>query len=415
MNEQIYLTILYFFFSAKYATKLYLDKRNIKAIADSTIPEDFTDIISIEDHQKSKAYSIDKLKFSQINIIVEVAMFTVWITLGGFNFLDTIISKQFSSELYRGITFFGVISIIDSLINIPFSLYSRFVIEEKYGFNKMTYKKYFIDLAKQLLLMILLGAPLICSILYIIIHLKNWWFWAFLLLTSFQFFIIWLYPTVIAPIFNKFSPLENESLKEDINNLLTKIGFASSGLFVMDASIRSSHGNAYFTGFGKSKRIVFFDTLIEKLKNSEILAILAHELGHFKKKHIIKMMIRSVLLSLIGFYILGKLYESNTFFEIHFGLKKSSYMAIVLFTTITPIFTFFLTPIFSLLSRKNEYEADEFAAIHTNAEDLISSLKVLYKENSSPIIIDKWYSKFYHSHPPAIERVRFLKEVKSRI
>jgi STE24 endopeptidase len=409
MSYKIYLTILYIFFCAKYLTKLYLNFRNIKAIRGSSVPDEFSDMITPADHLKATHYSIEKLSFSQIQILLEILMFSFWIIFGGYKFIDNLLQVKVQSELYRGLLFFGSIALIDMIISTPFSLYSKFVIEQKYGFNKMTYTKYCSDLFKQIVLGIVIGLPLLTAILYIIINTKTWWLWAFLLFVGFQFFILWLYPTFIAPIFNKFTLLEEESLKKDINSLLEKVGFQSKGLFVMDASIRSSHGNAYFTGFGKSKRIVFFDTLLDKLQNKEVIAILAHELGHFKRKHILKMMIKSIFFLLIGFFTLGMLHKNPDFYQVHYGLEMSSYMAIALFTIITPIFTFFLTPISSYLSRKNEYEADEFAALNSDARDLISGLKILYKENSSPVVIDPLYSKFYYSHPAAIERVNFLK------
>jgi len=241
-----------------------------------------------------------------------------------------------------------------------------------------------------------------------------WWILSFVLLTIFQISIIWIYPAFIAPLFNKFTSLENEDLKIKINELIESTNFKSQGIFVMDASRRSSHGNAYFTGFGKNKRIVFFDTLLKYLSNDEIRAILAHELGHMKLKHIIKSMVFSIIVSFAGFALIGYLANAPWFYSGHFIKITSPGVLLLLFTQVIPIYTFFFNPISSWVSRKREFEADAFAAEKTNGEDLVNGLLKLYQQNSSPVITDRLYSLFYHSHPPAEERVSALRQLRSK-
>ena len=264
------------------------------------------------------------------------------------------------------------------------------------------------------LLTIILGTPIAYSILWIMSRLgENWWIYAFVFLTSIQLLLVFIYPTFIAPIFNKFSPLEEGAVKNKILDLLTRCGFKSSGLFVMDASKRSGHGNAYFTGFGKSKRIVFFDTLLTSLDADEVEAGLAHELGHMKKKHVLKMMIKGIIFSFIGFAILGYLKNNPLFFNGHGVQTVTDYMALTIFSMVAGTYTFLLTPLSSYSSRKHEYEADQFASENAQAGKLISALVKMYKENASTLTPDPLFSKFYFSHPPALERVSYLEKLQA--
>jgi len=329
---------------------------------------------------------------------------------GGLNALDAFWLAQTSDTLYQGVGFVLSLMIIGSLIDLPFSVYRTFVLEQKFGFNKMTMGTFIGDLFKGLLLMLVIGLPLIYAILWLMNEMGGlWWVYVWLVLTSFSLLMFWLYPSYIAPIFNKFKPLDNLELKVKIDSLLVRTGFKSDGVFVMDGSKRSAHGNAYFTGIGKNKRIVFFDTLLEGMKDKEVEAILAHELGHFHHKHIRKHMISSFTISLLGLALLGYLINQPWFFNGLGVQTMSNHTALILFTLTLPVFSFFIAPISNALSRKHEFEADSFAAKHTNADDLISSLVKLYRDNASTLTPDRLYSAFHDSHPSATIRINHLK------
>lgn len=391
-----------------------LDKRNLDYIIKNrqSVPEKFKAQITLEDHQKAADYSVEKIKASQIFHLLDLVIFLGFTLLGGLELINHIVSGYFASPLLTGLLFFGLLGLISSLLGLPKTLYFTFVIEEKYGFNKTTWKTFISDALKGTVLAIIIGGPIAFSLLWIMEKLgNNWWIYAFVFLTLIQLLLIFIYPTFIAPLFNKFTPLEDGEVKHKILNLLSRCGFTSSGLFVMDASKRSGHGNAYFTGFGKNKRIVFFDTLLSSLDAEEVEAVLAHELGHMKKKHVIKGMIRSFFLSFIGFAILGFLKNNAAFFNGHGVHTLNDYMALTLFSMVAGVYTFLLTPIFSYISRKHEYEADQFAAHNAKASKLISALVKMYKDNASTLTPDPIYSQFYFSHPPAIERVKFLESL----
>jgi STE24 endopeptidase len=327
------------------------------------------------------------------------------------NWLDGIWQVQTDNSLYIGIGFIISLMIIGTLIDLPFSLYRTFVLEQKFGFNKMTGKTFAGDLLKEILLTLIVGLPLIYVILYLMGAMGvYWWLYVWLVLTGFSLLMFWLYPTYIAPIFNKFKPLDNLELKAKIDRLLQRTGFKSDGVFVMDGSKRSSHGNAYFTGIGKNKRIVFFDTLLDGMEDQEVEAILAHELGHFHHKHIRKHMITSFTISLLGLALLGYLINQPWFFHGLGVQTMADHTALVLFTLTLPMFSFFIAPISNYLSRKHEFEADAFAAKHTNADDLVSSLVKLYRDNAATLTPDKLYSAFHDSHPSASIRIAQLKQ-----
>ncbi|WP_412462906.1 M48 family metallopeptidase [Halobacteriovorax sp. RT-2-6] len=389
----------------------YLDKRNIKHIGKhfNAVPEEFADKISLEEHQKAARYTMEKLNKGQLFNFLGYITLVVWTLGGGLDALNKSILTLGLSPLLTGTVFILAFSFINSILGLPEALYSTFVIEEKYGFNKTTFKTFVMDMIKGSLLGLIIGTPLIYGILWIMESLgQYWWAYAWAFLSVFQLLLMWIYPTFIAPIFNKFTELEEGEVKERILDLLKRVDFESKGLFVMDASRRSGHGNAYFTGFGKNKRIVFFDTLINTLSASEVEAVLAHELGHFKRKHILKMMIKAFVFSFIGLFILGQLMQTSWFFEMHGVHTTQTYMALTLFLLVSGIYTFFITPISSWASRKYEFEADEFASIHSNPQELINALVKMYKDNASTLTPDPVYSSFYHSHPPALTRVKFL-------
>jgi STE24 endopeptidase len=296
-----------------------------------------------------------------------------------------------------------------TLFEIPASYYQTFVIEEKYGFNKSSIAQFFKDQAMSLGLGAAIGLPLFALILWVMDSLgSSWWIWAWAILISFSLLMSWLFPTVIAPLFNKFTPMEDGALKQRIQTLLERCGFHSEGIFIMDGSKRSGHGNAYFTGLGNHKRIVFFDTLVNSLDDEELEAVLAHELGHFKCKHVIKMLVSSSVISFISFAILGWLINEMWFYN---GLgveQKSNAAALLLFMLASPVFTTFMQPISAYFQRKFEFEADSFAAEHAKASKLISGLVKLYKENANTLTPDPLYSAFHYSHPPAAIRIAHL-------
>lgn len=412
MNIEQTLTFLFFTLAIiKTAGELYLNTRNEKYVLKNmkAVPEAFTDKITLAEHEKAALYTIAKSKLSKVSMLLSFISLMIFLPLGLLEKLDSIVRYNFETEIVRGLALFGLFFLINLIIELPLKIYSTFVLEENFGFNKTTPKVFIIDNIKQIILGVVLATPFLYGILYILNKLGDlWWLYAWAFMMFFQFAILLIYPNFIAPLFNKFTKLEDDTLMTKIEELLKKIGFSHSGIFVMDASKRSSHGNAYFTGFGKTKRIVFFDNLLKSLDPEEVEAVLAHELGHFKHKHIFQMLIISTISALVAFFILGLCYKSQAFFEGHFIAQSSSYMALLLFSLVSPLYTFFTTPIFSIFSRKNEYEADSFAAKYSNSKKLISALVNLYKDNASTLTPDPLYSKVYYSHPPALERIRFL-------
>ncbi|WP_428355794.1 M48 family metallopeptidase [Methyloprofundus sp.] len=409
MNTFTYIFLIALALS--YAVQFWLSRRQSAYVLKhrTEVPAAFTESITLEAHQKAADYTIAKGKLGDIDSIVGL-IFLLVLTLGGgisliFNFWA---GFEFS-QIMTGIASLGSVFLIMSLFEIPTSLYLTFVIEEKFGFNKSTVSQFIKDQVMQLALVALIGLPLLALILWVMQALgSSWWVWTWAILISFSLLLSWLYPTLIAPLFNKFTPLEDGTLKDRINQLLERCGFSSNGIFIMDGSKRSGHGNAYFTGMGNNKRIVFFDTLAESLDDDEMEAVLAHELGHFKRKHVIKMLVASSIMSLISLAILGWLITENWFFT---GLGvdvPSNAAALLLFMLVSPAFTTFMTPISAFFQRKFEFEADDFAAEHAQASKLISGLVKLYKENASTLTPDPLFSAFHYSHPPAAIRIAHL-------
>lgn len=391
--------------------KLWLNQRHtahIRAHRDE-VPESFRDKISLDDHQKAADYSITKNKFSRWPTLYDTVWLLVWTLGGGLAWLDSGIQDLGMSPMLTGISVIIALMLISSLLDLPFSAYSTFVIEEKFGFNNTTLKTFIIDLLKGGLLTLVLGVPLIYVVLWLMDQAGNlWWVYTWLVWMGFNLLIAWAYPKWIAPIFNKFTPLQEGTTLTRITSLLNKCGFSSNGIFVIDGSKRSSHGNAYFSGFGKNKRIVFYDTLLKSLDDDQLEAVLAHELGHFKHKHILKSIALSFTISLAGLALLAWLMKQQWFFTSLGVENTSTYMALILFSMVLPVFTFLMHPLMTLLSRKNEFEADAFAAKQTDAEHLVSALVSLYKENASTLTPDPVHSAFYDSHPPAPERIAHL-------
>ena len=375
----------------------------------SSVPVAFEDTISLDDHQKAADYTVAKTRFSRLPMFFDAGLLLIWTLGGGLEWLDQTITTYELNPIMTGITVMLAFMLISSLLELPFSVYSTFVIEERFGFNRTTVKTFITDIIKGAALALILGVPILWVILWLMEQAgEYWWVYAWAVWTGFSLFIMWIYPTLIAPIFNKFEPLEEGATLDRIHQLLQRCGFSSNGIFVIDGSKRSSHGNAYFSGFGRNKRIVFFDTLLKMLNDDELEAVLAHELGHFKKKHIVKSMLISIAMTFVALAILAWLMKNEWFYTALGISTPSTYMALLLFALILPVFTFVLHPLISVFSRKNEFEADAFAANQTRAEYLVQALVGLYKENASTLTPDPLYSAFYDSHPPAPVRIAHL-------
>jgi len=394
--------------------QLWLSLRQAKHVGDhrSTVPAEFADKVTLEEHQKAADYTKVKGSFGRMQLLLGTVILFLWTLGGGLNWLDQLWRTAEWGPLATGVAVLISFSLISSLIDIPSSLYSTFNIEERFGFNKLSLKMFFTDMLKGAALSMVIGIPLILLVLWLMESAGDlWWLYAWLALTAFSIIMMWAYPKFIAPIFNKFKPLEEGEVLDRLTSLLKRTGFNSDGVFVMDGSKRSSHGNAYFTGFGKTKRIVFFDTLLKHLSPTQVEAVLAHELGHFKRKHVLKGMIASMTMTLVGFAILAWLMKQEWFYTAIGVQQSSTYMALILFMMVSPAFTFFIGPLMARWSRKHEFEADEFAAKESDANELISALVSLYKKNAGTLTPDPLYSAFYDSHPPASIRIAHLKSV----
>lgn len=394
------------------ATRVWLGRRHIAHIQAhrNRVPDAFCETISLQAHQKAADYSSEKTRLMLQEGIAQAALLVLLTVGGGLQLIDngwrTVMPDQ---EILRGALVILSALLISSLVDLPFSYYKTFVIDERFGFNKMTPKMFFSDLVKQSIVGLLLGAPILFAALYLMQGAGDfWWVYLWIVWSVFNLLMLAIYPTFIAPMFNKFSPLQDESLKTRIEALLTKCGFKSQGLFVMDGSTRSSHGNAYFTGFGSSKRVVFFDTLLERLDADEIEAVLAHELGHFKHRHVIKRIALMFFVSFVGLALLGWLMQQDWFYAGLGVTEPSHYMALLLFLLASPVFLFLLRPLLASYSRKNEFEADEYAARNADANYLIEALVKLYRDNASTLTPDPLHSAFYDSHPPASIRINKL-------
>jgi STE24 endopeptidase len=402
------------FFSLTLAARLWLKVRHIRYVGAhrAAVPGDFAASIALADHQKAADYTVDRVKSVIFAIVSEGLVLLAFTLGGGLAALHGFWSPRLDGLGYGLAMIFSVMT-ISGLIDLPLSLYRQFVIEARHGFNRMTLGLFFSDLVKQTLLGVAVGAPVIVAVLWLMGAMGSlWWLYVWLFWSAFNLLVMFVYPTWIAPLFNKFSPLEDGEMKRCIEALLTRCGFRSSGLFVMDGSKRSSHGNAYFTGFGNNKRIVFFDTLLNRLAPPEIEAVLAHELGHFRRHHIIKHIALMFAGSLALLWLLGQLIDAPWFYA---GLgvpAQNTALALILFFLVIPVFTFPFTPLSSYLSRRNEFEADAYAAEHASAADLIRALVKLYQDNASTLTPDPLHSLFYDSHPPAAQRIARLQQLE---
>ena len=408
-------TFLFIFMAAfTVGIQLWLSLRQAKHVLyhRSIVPNEFADKITLEEHQKAADYTKTKGEFGRVMLLLGTVVLFLWTLGGGLEWLDNLWRSADYGPLATGVAVLISFSLISSIVDLPSSLYSTFVIAEEFGFNKTSMKVFFIDMLKGAALSLVIGIPLILLVLWLMESAgEYWWLYAWMALTAFSILMMWAYPKFIAPIFNKFKPLEKGEVLDRLTSLLKRTGFNSDGVFIMDGSTRSSHGNAYFTGFGKTKRIVFFDTLLKHLTPTQVEAVLAHELGHFKRKHVLKGMVVSITMTFIGFAVLAWLMKQDWFYTA-LGIQQSStYMALILFMMVSPAFTFFIGPLMARWSRKHEFEADEFAAKESDAGELISALVSLYKKNAGTLTPDPLYSAFYDSHPPASIRIAHLKSV----
>lgn len=398
--------------------KFWLARRQIRYVQAhrASVPARFAEVMPLAAHQKAADYTIARVQLSSLEGTFEAVFLVVLTLLGGLQWIDDALARLFSGiavpVLLREISLVVVVIVASALLDLPFSLYRQFRLEARFGFNKMTAALFVADLVKASLIAALVGVPLIGIVLALMNGAGElWWLYAWIVWVGFQVLVMLLYPVLIAPLFNKFEPLEDQTLRSRIDALLGRCGFAAKGVFVMDGSKRSAHGNAYFWGFGAAKRIVFFDTLLARLSGPEIEAVLAHELGHFKRHHVLKRLVWSFLTSLIGLALLGWLTLQPWFYEdlgVSPGIATRNGVALVLFFYVLPVFTFLLSPIVSLASRRHEYEADAFAAAQTGAGDLIKALVKLYEDNASTLTPDPVHSAFYDSHPPATLRIAHL-------
>lgn len=407
------------FVATTLATQLWLARRQIRHVMAhrNTVPEYFSGKISQSAHEKAADYTVSKNRLAMANEIYGSALLLIWTLGGGLQYLDGSLAGAGLSPLWHGTAVLISLFVIGGLLELSFSIYNTFVIEERFGFNKTDVRTFVIDLIKSTALMFAIGGPLLFAVLWIMDQMGSyWWLYAWLLMSGFNLFAIWAYPTWIAPLFNKFRPLEEGGVRDRVQSLLERTGFRSKGIFVMDGSRRSAHGNAYFTGFGRNKRIVFFDTLLDSLDASEVEAVLAHELGHFKLRHITKRIVVMFALSLGGLALLGWLAGQDWFYT---GLgiatvpEQINHIGLALFILSLPVFTFFLSPLMSWSSRKHEFEADAFARQQANAADLINALVKMYEENAKTLTPDPLHSIFYDSHPPAPVRIAHLREQKT--
>ncbi|MBI5612740.1 MAG: M48 family metallopeptidase [Gammaproteobacteria bacterium] len=396
---------------ASLATQLWLARRHLHHVARhrAAVPAAFADKIPLSAHQKAADYTLAKVRFGRIDGLIGAALLVVWTLGGGLELLDQAWQSFGFSPLVTGTAFILSAFLLMGLLELPASLYQTFVLEARFGFNKTTPATFVADLIKQALLVLALGAPLTAAVLWLMQQTGTlWWLYVWLLWAGFGLLMMWAYPTLIAPLFNKFRPLEDGQVQARIHALLERTGFTSRGIFVMDGSRRTAHGNAYFTGLGRNKRIVFFDNLLKTLVVDEIEAVLAHELGHYKRRHVVKRMLLGFAMSLAGLALLGWLSDQSWFYQ-GLGMRHASpHAALVLFLMAMPVFTFFVQPLMAWGSRRHEFQADDFAAEQADAKAMVSALVKLYEENASTLTPDPLYSAFYDSHPPAALRIAHL-------
>ncbi|PUA99372.1 STE24 endopeptidase [Acidovorax sp. 107] len=401
------------------ALKFWLATRQIRHVARhrAAVPAPFAERISLAAHQKAADYTVTKARLGMLELTLGAAVLMGWTLLGGLDTLNQALLAVLGGGMWQQMALLVAFAAISGLIDLPLSLYQTFVVEERFGFNKMTWRLWVADALKGLLVGAIIGLPIAALILWLMGAAGPlWWLWAWCFWMGFNLLLMVIYPTFIAPLFNKFQPLEDESLKARVTALMQRCGFSAKGLFVMDGSRRSAHANAYFTGFGAAKRVVFYDTLLRQLAPGEVEAVLAHELGHFRHRHIVQRVVMMFALSLAGFAMLGWL-STQVWFYTGLGVRPNisldpamaaapnDALALLLFMLVVPVFTFFISPLFSQQSRRHEFQADAYAVAQASGADLSSALLKLYEDNASTLTPDPVYVKFYYSHPPATERL----------
>ena len=385
--------------------------RNVVAHREQ-VPAPFADRITLDEHRKAADYTVAREKLGRINLLIDAAILLALTLGGGIALFDALWQQSGLTQPWLGTAVLLSILFVQTLIGLPLSIYQTFRIEARFGFNRTTPRLFVMDLVKQLALGLLLGVPLIGIILFLMDRAgPQWWLYAWGVLSAFTLIIQWAYPAFIAPWFNKFTPLADAALQSRITGLLERCGFKAQGVFVMDGSVRSSHGNAYFTGFGKTKRVVFFDTLVERLSASEIEGVLAHELGHYRRHHVRSRTILSLVMSFMGLALLGMLAAWPQFYHALGVATPSAHAALLLFMLTLGSVTFWLTPLGAWWSRRHEFEADEFAAEHASSVELATALTKLYRDNASTLTPDALHSAFYDSHPPALVRIAHLQSL----
>lgn len=402
------------------AVRLWLARRQIRTVSAnrSHVPAPFADEIPVDSHHKAADYTLARTRFEMVIVVYHTLLVLLWTIGGGLNLLDTAWRATGSSAIVTGLGVIASVALVNTMLGLPFSWYRTFVIEQRFGFNHTGAWLFVTDLARSAAVTTIIGIPLIVLVLWLMspgpqtpagMHTApGWWLYVWIAWAGFSLAMLWIYPAVFAPLFNRFSPLEDERLQRRVKTLLERTGFTSDGIFVMDGSRRSSHGNAYFTGLGSHKRIVFFDTLLGTLSPAEIEAVLAHELGHYKHRHVHKHLAASLLLGALALWALDWIMGQAWFYS-GLGLTQpSNHGALLLFSFVVPIVTFFLGPLVMHVTRKHEYEADDFAAHQADGKDLARALVKLYRENAATLTPDPLYSAFYDTHPPAVARVAHL-------
>ena len=396
--------------------RFWLASRQIRHVARhrGELPADFANTVSLSAHQKAADYTIAKTRLGLLELALGAGVLLGWTLLGGISTLNSfLLSALGGGGMVQQLAVLASFAVISALLDLPLGLYQTFSVEQAYGFNKTTPKLWLLDFVKSSLLGALIGLPIATLILWLMGAAgAQWWIWAWGTWVGFNLLLLWALPTFIAPLFNKFTALEDGTIKTQVTALMARCGFAAKGLFVMDGSKRSAHGNAYFTGFGSAKRVVFYDTLLAKLSPDEIAAVLAHELGHFKHRHLSRRMLLLFATSLLAFAMLGWLANQSWFYA---GLgvapnlgAPNDALALLLFMISAPLLSFFIAPVFSAMSRRDEFEADAYAVAHTSGQDLATALLKLYEDNAATLTPDPVYVRFYYSHPPASERLARL-------
>lgn len=392
-------------------THVWLSVRQLKHVREgaTSVPAQFDGRISLAAHQRAAAYTLDRTRLGIADTVFSHLLAVVWTLGGGIAWLSALWAGSALGEPWQGAGLIMSVMLIGALLSLPMDLWSTFVTEQRHGFNRTTARTFMVDLLKKLALTVVIGLPLAAVMIWIMESLgSNWWIAAFVVWLGINLLAVWAFPILIAPLFNRFEPLRDESLAGRIGALLGRHGFQVSGIFVADGSRRSGHGNAYFTGLGASKRIVFYDTLLESLDGDEVEAVLAHEVGHFKHRHIPKQLLVNALIVMAALALLAWLAEQNWFYTSLGVPEPGTAAALLLFLITAPVFFFFMSPAFGALSRKHEFEADAFAAGNADGASLVSALVKLYRENASTLTPDPLYSAFHDSHPPAPLRVARL-------